>query len=90
MFYAFVHKYGHNMRDTQGKQIGHVAVFPTRNTRDDFVSEVSNAEAINSKTARVYLIDELLAERPHMRDDVPYLSMAELVHEIVAMRCDNR
>lgn len=90
MFYAFVHKYGVHTRDTQRKRIGHVAVFPTRRTRDDFVSEFGNAEAINSKTARVCLVDELLAERPYMYDETPYLSMAEIAHEVVAMRCDNR
>lgn len=90
MFYAFVHKYGHNMRDTQGKRIGHVEVFPTRRTRDDFVSEFGNAETISGKVARGYLIDELLAERPHMRDDAPYMTMAEIVIEVVATRCDNR
>lgn len=90
MFYAFVHKYGPEIRDTQGKLIGHVAVFAAKWTRDDFVSEYGNAEAISGKVARGYLIDELLAERPRLRDDAPFLSMAELVNEVRALRSENR
>lgn len=90
MFYAFVHKYNPIIRDTQGNRIGHVAIFATKRTRDDFVSEFNKAEAISSKVARRCLIDELLAECPRMRDDAPFLSMPELVYEVVAARCDNR
>lgn len=89
MFYAFVHKYGPNMRDTEGKRIGYVNVFVSSHMCDKFLSANGNAELIGSKTARWHLIDELLAERPYLRDDAPYLSMPELVNEVRALRSEN-
>lgn len=82
MFYAFVHKYGPEMRDTKGKRIGDVVVFHSKRTRDDFVSYNHDYEAISSKVARWYLIDALLAQRPYLRDDAPHMSMSELVREL--------
>jgi len=90
MHYAFVHKYGPNMRDTEGKRIGYVKAFVSSHMCDKFLSANGNAERIGSKTARWHLIDELLAERPNLREDAPFLSMAELVNEVGAMRCENR
>lgn len=88
MYYAFVHKYGPEMRDTQGRRIGHVEAFVSSHMCDKFLSATNNAERIGSKTARWHLIDELLAERPHLRDDAPFLSMAELINEVRALRSE--
>ena len=89
MFYAFVHKYGPEMRGNNGERIGYVQVFHTKRRRDDFVKLSHDYERISSKTARSYLIDELLAKRPRLRDDVAHMGMTELALEIVAARYDN-
>lgn len=89
MFYAFVHKYGPNMRDAEGRRIGYVKMFVSSHMRDKFLSANDNAERIGSKIARSYLTDELLAERPYLRTDAPYLTMPELVNEVRAMRSEN-
>lgn len=89
MNYVFVHNYRPEMRDSQGRRIGHVEAFVSSRMCDKFLSATNNAERIGSKTARWHLIDELLAERPNLREDAPYLSMAELINEVRAMRHKN-
>lgn len=80
MFYAFVSRYGNNMRSAEdNKRIGHVVVFVDKRDRDFFIAEDSQMrEAVTSREARYYLTQFLAAEG-YDPSELYYLTMAEVV-----------
>lgn len=80
MFYAFVSRYGNNMRSAEdNKRIGRVAVFDAKNDRDFFIAEDAQMrEAITSREARYYVTQALAAEG-YDKAELAYNTMAELV-----------
>lgn len=87
MFYAFDNKYGINTRSADSNdRIGKVRAFMSKNDRDDYVYGNSNAEPIDSKEARRYLIAEIKSYMEPMtdaeREDIAHAPMAELVSRV--------
>lgn len=89
MFYAFVHRYGPEMRDTEGERIGYVEWFDSKHMRDVFVDTDRNNEAISSKVARWYLVNELVCEYPGLYDDVKYMTAHMLIEKVRNARTEN-
>lgn len=89
MFYAFVHRYGPEMRDTEGERIGHVEWFDSKHMRDVFVDSNRNNETISSKVARFHLVNELFCEQPWLSDRAKYMTAHELIHSVHNMRTEN-
>jgi len=89
MFYAFVHRYGPEMRDTEGERIGHVEWFDSKHMRDVFVDSNRNHEAISSKVARWHLVNELVCECPGLREEVKYMTAHDLIYRVHNARTEN-
>lgn len=87
MFYAFDNKYGIDTRSADSNdRIGKVRAFISKNDRDDYVYGNANAEPIDSKKARRYLIAEIKSYMEPMtdaeREAIAYAPMAELVSRV--------
>lgn len=87
MFYAFDNTYGINTRSVDSNdRIGKVAAFTSKKDRDDYVHGNANAEPIDSKEARRYLVAEIKSYMGPMtdaeREDIAYAPMAELVSRV--------
>lgn len=89
MFYAFVHRYGPEMRDSEGERIGHVEWFDSKHMRDVFVDSDHNNEAISSKVARWHLVNELICEYPGLYDDAKYMTAHEIIDGVRMVRTVN-
>lgn len=89
MFYAFVHKYGPEMRGTDGKRFGHVEWFESKHMRDVFVDSDRDNEKISSKVARWHLVNELLADRPELCEEAKYMTAHMLIENVRNARTDN-
>ena len=89
MFYAFVHRYGPEMRYTEGERMGHVEWFDSKHMRDVFVSADHNRESISSKVARWHLVNELVSEYPGLSEEVKYMTAHELIYNVHNARTEN-
>lgn len=82
--YAFHHTYGINMRDEHGRRIGYVLAFSSKRNRDKYVNDEIDAETIDHKTARWYMIDYVAAGEFCASSDIDY-NMRELVEHYNAI-----
>lgn len=79
-YYAFHHTFGVNTRDSHYHRIGYVLAFSSKRNRDNYVIDEIDAEAIDHKTARWYMIDRVAAAEFCAPSDVDYNTRELIAH----------
>ena len=79
-YYAFHHTFGVNMRDGNNHRIGYVLAFSSKRNRDKYVNDEIDAETIDHKTARWYMIDRVAAAESCAPSEVGYTTRELIEH----------